>query len=64
MTIEVVYAGDTTRYVKYETEGMDFSISSIKAKLWIPKEDIQTNIPGVYPPQIKVRIIDNSEELC
>jgi len=63
MTIEVTYSGETTRYVKYET-GMDFSISSIKAKFWIPKEDIQTNIPGVYPPQIKVRIIDNSEELC
>ena len=61
MIVEVKYVGDTKTYVKYETDGMDFTYPSVKAKFWIPKGEIQTNIPGVYPESIKIKIVDDSE---
>lgn len=60
MIVTVVYTGDTRNYVKYESADMDFSHSGVKIKAWIPKEEIMTNIPGVFPQEIGLRIMDDS----
>jgi hypothetical protein len=60
VTINVLFSRETKNYAVYESEEMDWSISCIRVKLWIPKEEIQTNIPGVYPPKIPLRIIDDN----
>jgi hypothetical protein len=60
MTVTVTYLKETKNYVNYESPDMDFSHEGIKLKLWIPKREIQTNIPGVYPPEITLTIGDDS----
>lgn len=61
MVVTITYMGETKNYLKYESPDMDFSHSGIKVKAWIPKSEIQTNIPGVYPPEISMKIVDDSD---
>lgn len=60
MVINVVFAAETKFYVRYESPDMDFTNSGVKCKIWIPKTEIQTNIPGVFPPEITLAIQDDS----
>lgn len=62
MKEKVVFKNETTHYAVYESAEMDFRIKAVKVRLWIPKTEIQTNIPGVYPPEITVKILDDSAQ--
>jgi hypothetical protein len=61
MTVKVVWVKNTSNYVCYENEDMDFRTCEIKIRMWIPKEEIQTNVPGMYPPEITLKVCDDSD---
>lgn len=56
MTLRVRFVKETTNYVVYENADMDFRTREIKVRMWIPREEIVTNIPGVYPDEIAIEV--------
>ncbi len=61
MIIKLVYGKDTRNYVYYETVNSDFRYPfQIAVRMWIPKDEIEIDIPGVYPGEISIEIKDDS----
>ena len=61
MKLKLKWVKNTKNYACYETENVDFRFPyQIVMKLWIPFQEIQTDVPGQYPEFIEVRIMDDS----